>query len=91
MGDGIEAVGDQRRAQGAWGSVCQSRGSVFSKTEKAAVMALFDRSIASGEAFGYNGEQEQAYCCRVCGVHGRGLGRWRQFRHECACMSRCGR
>src|SRR5450759_1436330 len=30
--------------------------------EKAAVDALFDQAIASGEAFGYNGPDEEAYC-----------------------------
>lgn len=30
--------------------------------EKAAVDALFDAAIASGEAFGYNGPVEEAYC-----------------------------
>ena len=30
--------------------------------EKAAVDALFDQAIASGEAFGYNGPPEEAYC-----------------------------
>ena len=35
---------------------------LIGREEKAAVNALFDRAIASGEAFGYNGEQEEAYC-----------------------------
>jgi perosamine synthetase len=30
--------------------------------EKAAVDALFDKAIAGGDAIGYNGEEEQAYC-----------------------------
>jgi dTDP-4-amino-4,6-dideoxygalactose transaminase len=34
---------------------------LFGEEEKSAAMALFDRSIESGEAFGYNGAEEQAY------------------------------
>lgn len=34
---------------------------LIGEEEKAAAMALFDESIASGEAFGYNGKQEQGY------------------------------
>ncbi len=34
----------------------------FGVEEKTAAMALFDESIASGNAFGYNGAQEEAYC-----------------------------
>ena len=34
---------------------------LIGEEEKAAAMALFDESIASGEAFGYNGKHEQAY------------------------------
>ena len=30
--------------------------------EKAAVVALFDEAMSSGQAFGYNGPQEEAYC-----------------------------
>ena len=30
--------------------------------EKKAVMALFDKAIKTGNAFGYNGPEEQAYC-----------------------------
>ncbi len=35
---------------------------LIGKEEKAAVNALFDRSIASGNAFGYNGPEEDDYC-----------------------------
>lgn len=35
---------------------------LFAKEEKQAAMDLFDKSIASGNAFGYNGEDEEAYC-----------------------------
>jgi len=35
---------------------------LFGQAEKKAVMRLFDRAIASGEAFGYNGPEEEAYC-----------------------------
>ena len=34
----------------------------FGKEEKAVAMALFDECIASGEAIGYNGEQEELFC-----------------------------
>ena len=34
---------------------------LFGKEEKAAAIAVFDRAIESGIAFGYNGPQEQAY------------------------------
>ena len=40
--------------------------------EKAAVDALFDRSIASGAAPGYNGEEEQAYCQEFAAFMGGG-------------------
>jgi len=35
---------------------------LFGKEEKDAVMRLFDRAIETGEAFGYNGPEEEAYC-----------------------------
>ncbi len=35
---------------------------LFGSEEKAAVDALFDSCIASGEVFSYNGAEEQAYC-----------------------------
>jgi dTDP-4-amino-4,6-dideoxygalactose transaminase len=35
---------------------------LFGEEEKLAVMALFDRAIASGDVFDYNGEEEEAYC-----------------------------
>lgn len=34
---------------------------LFGEEEKSAVIALFDRSIETGEAFGYNGIEEQSY------------------------------
>ena len=34
---------------------------LFTEAEKQAVIALFDRSIQEGEAFGYNGPEEEAY------------------------------
>ncbi len=36
--------------------------SLLGEEEKAAVNALFDSSLESGNAFGYNGEVEEAYC-----------------------------
>ena len=35
---------------------------LFDAREKLAVMALFDKSIESGEAIGYNGAEEKNYC-----------------------------
>lgn len=35
---------------------------LIGREEKSAVNALFDRAITSGEAFGYNGDPEEAYC-----------------------------
>lgn len=35
---------------------------LFGEAEKAAAIQLFDESIASGNAFGYNGQYEAAYC-----------------------------
>lgn len=35
---------------------------VFGQEEKWAVVALFDRSIETGDAFGYGGPEEQAFC-----------------------------
>lgn len=34
----------------------------FGKAEKAAAMAMFDECITSGNAFGYNGAQEELFC-----------------------------
>ena len=46
---------------------------LFGDDEKQAAIALFDRSIASGEAFGYNGEEEQAYCAEFAAYLGGGF------------------
>ncbi|MCC7519723.1 MAG: DegT/DnrJ/EryC1/StrS family aminotransferase [Verrucomicrobiae bacterium] len=35
---------------------------LFSEEEKAAAVRLFEESLAKGEAFGYEGPEEQAYC-----------------------------
>ena len=35
---------------------------LFTEEEKAAAVALFDRSIETGDAFSYGGETEEAYC-----------------------------
>jgi len=35
---------------------------LFGEEEKRAAVALFDKSIATGTPFGYNGEEEEAYC-----------------------------
>ncbi len=45
---------------------------LFGEEEKSAVMALFDKAIATGEAFDYDGEEEQAYCREFAEFHGGG-------------------
>lgn len=45
---------------------------LFGEEEKAAVAALFDTSIRSGEAFGYNGPEEEAYCQEFAAALGGG-------------------
>ena len=45
---------------------------LFGEEEKAAAMALFDRAIESGQAFGYNGEEEEGYCREFCEFMGGG-------------------
>ena len=45
---------------------------LFAEEEKQAAMDLFDASIASGGAFGYNGEVEEAYCNEFAGFMGGG-------------------
>ncbi len=45
---------------------------LFGEDEKNAVIALFDKAIATGEAFGYDGEEEQAYCREFAEFHGGG-------------------
>ncbi|MBU0714618.1 MAG: DegT/DnrJ/EryC1/StrS family aminotransferase [Verrucomicrobia bacterium] len=41
--------------------------------EKSAVDALFDRAIASGNAFGYNGPEEETYCREFADAMGGGF------------------
>ncbi|MBU4199918.1 MAG: DegT/DnrJ/EryC1/StrS family aminotransferase [Verrucomicrobia bacterium] len=41
---------------------CFPKRGLIGREEKAAVMALFDKAIDSGDAFGYNGVEEEAYC-----------------------------
>jgi len=45
---------------------------LFTAEEKAAVDALFDKSIASGGVFAYNGEEEEAYCREFAELMGGG-------------------
>ncbi|MBN2308664.1 MAG: DegT/DnrJ/EryC1/StrS family aminotransferase, partial [Candidatus Hydrogenedentes bacterium] len=45
---------------------------LFTEEEKQAAAALFDKSIASGGAFGYNGEEEEAYCREFAAFLGGG-------------------
>lgn len=44
----------------------------FGTEEKAAIDALFEQSIASGVAPGYNGEEEEAYCAEFATLMGGG-------------------
>ena len=46
--------------------------SLFGEEEKAAAIALFDRVIAAGSVFGYNGAEEQAYEKEFAEFHGGG-------------------
>ena len=45
---------------------------LFGEEEKAAAVALFDRVIAAGSVFGYNGAEEQAYEQEFAEFHGGG-------------------
>jgi dTDP-4-amino-4,6-dideoxygalactose transaminase len=45
---------------------------LFSEDEKAAAVALFDKAIATGNAFSYNGEEEEAYCREFAELLGGG-------------------
>jgi dTDP-4-amino-4,6-dideoxygalactose transaminase len=45
---------------------------LFGAEEKQAAAALFDQAIASGEAFGYNGPEEAAYCAAFAEFMGGG-------------------
>lgn len=46
---------------------------LFGLQEKAAVDALFDEAIATGEAFGYEGPEERAYCQEFANYMGGGF------------------
>lgn len=48
------------------------RRGLFTEKEKAAVVRLFDRSIATGVDFGYNGKEEEAYCSEFAEFLGGG-------------------
>lgn len=45
---------------------------LFGVEEKRAVDALFDKCIATGQVFGYNGEEEEAYCREFASFFGGG-------------------
>ncbi len=45
----------------------------FDTAEKEAVMRLFDASISSGNAFGYNGPEEEAFCKEFAEFMGSGF------------------
>ena len=45
---------------------------LFGEEEKRAVIALFDKSIETGEAFSYNGPEEEAYCRQFAAFLGGG-------------------
>ena len=46
---------------------------LLGQAEKKAVDALFDKAIASGNAFGYNGPEEEAYCREFADAMGGGF------------------
>ena len=46
---------------------------LFGEEEKAAAMALFDEALSSGNAFGYNGPPEEAYCREFAEYMGGGF------------------
>ena len=46
---------------------------LFGEEEKQAVVALFDESIATGNAFGYGGAQEDAFCAEFAAHMGGGF------------------
>ena len=46
---------------------------LFGEAEKAAAMALLDGCIERGEAYGYGGEHEDAYCKAFAELHGGGF------------------
>jgi perosamine synthetase len=46
---------------------------LFGEEEKRAAMALFDRSIETGEPIGYNGPEEDAYCAQFAEFLGGGF------------------
>lgn len=45
---------------------------LFGEEEKRAAIALFDQCIEQGEAFGYNGAEEEGYCREFCALMGGG-------------------
>jgi perosamine synthetase len=45
---------------------------LFGLEEKQAVVALFDRAIETGQAIGYNGEEEETYCAQFAQFMGGG-------------------
>lgn len=45
---------------------------LFGEEEKAAALALFEESLTTGEAFGYNGREEDAYCQEFADFMGGG-------------------
>ena len=45
---------------------------LLGEEERAAVNALFDEAIATGNAFGYNGPEEEAYCREFASYMGGG-------------------
>ena len=48
------------------------RRCLFGMEEKQAAIDVFDRAIEAGEAFGYNGPEEQAYCAEFSAFLGGG-------------------
>lgn len=53
-------------------TVSWPKRALFGAEEKQAVVALLDAAIAGGEAFGYNGPEEAAYCAEFSSFMGGG-------------------
>lgn len=61
------AIEGGRKAVTSW----PARG-LLGQAEKKAAMKLFDKAISSGQAFGYAGPEEEAYCREFAGFLGGG-------------------
>lgn len=65
---GLAIRGGEKVRQSPW-----PPRALFGEEEKQAAVALFDQSIATGNAFGYNGEEEESYCREFADFLGGGF------------------